>query len=191
VTIRGCGIAAPGATLRWRRCGIICLFQGLLLAWPGFSPAHAVAAELRSWNGGPAPALELTGLDGGRYRLYDFRGRVVLVNFWATWCEPCREEMPLIQRLNKRLSGRPFTVLTVNLDEPEARIRTFLSRNALDLTVLLDTGRNTAKTWNARILPASFVIGPEGAIRYHAVGEIDWNKESVVNQISALLRPTR
>jgi len=186
-----CGTAAPGATLRWHRCGFVCLLQGLLLAWLGFSAAQAAAAELRSWSGGPAPVLELTGLDGKRYRLNDFHGQVVLVNFWATWCEPCREEMPSIQRLHKRLSGRPFTVLTVNLGEPEARIRTFLSRNALDLNVLLDTGRNAAKTWNARILPASFVIGPEGAIRYHAVGEIDWNKESVVNRISAFLPTTR
>jgi len=186
-----CGTAAPGATLRWRRYSFVWLLQGLLLAWPGFSLDQAAAGELRSWKGGPAPALELTGLDGGRYRLSDFRGQVVLVNFWATWCEPCREEMPSIQRLNERLSGRAFAVLTVNLEEPEARIRTFLSRNALDLTVLRDTGRNAAKLWNARILPASFLIGPEGAIRYRAVGEIDWNDGRVIERVVRLLPTTR
>lgn len=186
-----CGAAAPDATLWWCRNGLGWLFRGLFLAWVGFSPAQSAAAELRSWSGGPTPALELAGLDGKRYRLDEFRGQVVLVNFWATWCEPCRKELPSIQRLKERLAGRHFVVLAVNLDEPEARIRLFLSRTPLDLTVLLDPGRKAAREWNARILPASFVIAQDGAIRYRAVGEIDWNEERVVNQVSALLRPTR
>jgi hypothetical protein len=66
-----------------------------------------------------------------------------------------------MQRLKEKLAGRPFAVLAVNLDEPEARIRTFLSRMKVDFTVLLDPGRNAARSWNARILPASFLVGPE------------------------------
>jgi len=186
-----CSAAAPGAPLCPCRHGLGLLFRGLLLAWIGLSPTQAAAAELQSWRGGPRLVLELAGLDGKRYRLDEFRGRVVLVNFWATWCEPRRKELPSIQRLKERLASRPFTVLAVNLDEPETRIRLFLSRTSLDLTVLLDPGRKAARAWDARILPASFVIGQDGAIRYRAVGEIDWNEERVVNQVSALLRPTR
>jgi len=147
------------------------------------------AAELQPWRGGPAPDLELRALDGLTHRLVDYRGRVVLVNFWATWCEPCRDEMPSMQRLKEKLAGRPFAVLAVNLDEPEARIRTFLSRMKVDFTVLLDPGRAAAKSWNARILPASYLVGPDGRIRYSVVGELDWGHERVVGRITELLPP--
>jgi len=147
------------------------------------------AAELQPWRGGPAPELVLQALDGPAHRLADYRGRVVLVNFWATWCEPCRDEMPSMQRLKEKLAGRPFAVLAVNLDEPEARIRTFLSRMKVDFTVLLDPGRAAAKSWNARILPASYLVGPDGRIRYSVVGELDWGHERVVGRITELLPP--
>jgi len=147
------------------------------------------AAELQPWRGGPAPDLELRALNGPAHRLADYRGRVVLVNFWATWCEPCRDEMPSMQRLKEKLAGRPFAVLAVNLDEPEARIRTFLSRMKVDFTVLLDPGRAAAKSWNARILPASYLVGPDGRIRYSVVGELDWGHERVVGRITELRPP--
>jgi thiol-disulfide isomerase/thioredoxin len=111
----------------------------------------------------------------------------VLVNFWATWCEPCRDEMPSMQRLKEKLAGKPFAVLAVNLDEPESRIRQFLSRMKVDFTVLLDPGKKAARAWDARILPASFVIGPDGEIRYSLVGELDWDQERVVDRLAELL----
>ena len=149
------------------------------------------AAELQPWRGGPAPELVLQALDGPAHRLADYRGRVVLVNFWATWCEPCRDEMPSMQRLKEKLAGRPFAVLAVNLDEPEARIRTFLSRMKVDFTILLDPERKAAKAWDARILPASFVAGPDGRVRYSLVGEINWDHEQVVSRIAELLPVTK
>jgi thiol-disulfide isomerase/thioredoxin len=84
------------------------------------------AQELKPWPGVITPALSLSDLEGKPHRLADYRGKVVLVNFWATWCVPCREEMPSIERLRTSLAGRPFVVLAVNLAEPESRIRKFL-----------------------------------------------------------------
>ena len=147
----------------------------------------ANAADLKLWTGGAAPALALTDLEGGSHRLADYRGRVVLINFWATWCAPCRDEMPSIQRLKEKLAGKPFAVLAVNLDEPESRLRKFLSGMKLDFTILLDPGRTAARAWNARVLPASFIIGPDGRVRYTLVGEINWANEHVVARISELL----
>ena len=149
------------------------------------------AADLKPWSGGPTPGLELRELDGRVHRLADYRGRVVLVNFWATWCVPCRDEMPSIQRLKEKLAGRPFEVLAVNLDEPEARVRKFLSQMKVDFTVLLDPEKKVARAWDARILPASFVIGPDGGIRYSLVGELDWAHDHVVNRIAELLPVTK
>lgn len=150
-------------------------------------PCAVAAAELKLWTGGPPPALNLKDLDGGPHRLADYRGKVVLINFWATWCGPCRDEMPSMQRLKEKLAGRPFAVLAVNLDEPESRIRKFLSQVRVDFTILLDPGRNAAKAWDARVLPASFVVGPDGRIRYSLVGEINWDHELVVSRIAELL----
>jgi peroxiredoxin len=147
----------------------------------------AAAADLKLWTGGPPPALALKDLDGRQHRLADYRGKVVLINFWATWCGPCREEMPSIQELKNKLAGRPFVVLAVNLDEPESRIRKFLTQMKLDFPILLDPDRNVAKGWNARILPATFIVGPDGRVRYSLVGEIDWANEHVVARISELL----
>jgi thiol-disulfide isomerase/thioredoxin len=149
--------------------------------------AAGAAADLKLWSGGPPPPLVLTDLDGRAHRLSDYRGKVVLINFWATWCGPCRDEMPSIQGLKNKLAGKPFAVLAVNLDEPESRIRKFLSQMKVDFTILLDPERRAAKSWGARILPASFVIGPDGRIRYTLVGEINWDNEHVVARISELL----
>jgi thiol-disulfide isomerase/thioredoxin len=151
----------------------------------------AGAAELKLWQSGPAPVLALKDLRGRDHRLADYKGRVVLVNFWATWCAPCRDEMPSIQRLKEKLAGRPFAVLAVNLDEPESRIEKFLSEVKLDFPILLDPGRRVAKAWDARILPASYIVGPGGRVRYTIVGEINWDNEHVVARITELLPSAR
>ena len=162
-----------------------------LLCLTALAASLSGAADLKPWSGGPTPGLELQELDGRGHRLADYGGKVVLVNFWATWCVPCRDEMPSMQRLKEKLAGMPFEVLAVNLDEPEARVRKFLSQMKVDFTVLLDPEMKAAKAWNARILPASFVIGPDGRIRYSVVGELDWSHDQVVSRISELLPVTR
>ena len=175
--------AAPGPRGGGRFCGLNVAAFGLSL----FLAFAGHAADLKLWTGGPAPALALKDIEGATHRLADYRGKVVLINFWATWCAPCRDEMPSIQRLKDKLSGRPLVVLAFNLDEPESRIRKFLAQMKLDFPILLDPERKTARAWQARILPASFVVGPDGKIRYSLVGEINWDHEQVVARISELL----
>jgi peroxiredoxin len=144
----------------------------------------AAAADI---VGQPAPDFALRSMKGSPVRLSEHLGEVVVINFWATWCGPCREEMPSIQELKNKLAGRPFVVLAVNLDEPESRIRKFLTQMKLDFPILLDPDRNVAKGWNARILPATFIVGPDGRVRYSLVGEMDWANEHIVARISELL----
>lgn len=153
------------------------------------APFRAPAAELKPVDAPPPSAFELKDLSGRAHRLADYRGKVVLVNFWATWCEPCREEMPSIAKLGKTLAGAPFAVLAVNVDEPEARIAKFLATLPLDFPVLLDPGRALTRRWNVRILPASFVVDREGRVRYTLTGELDWSAPAVVERIRALLPP--
>ena len=144
------------------------------------------AAQLKP-SSTPAPALELSDLDGKLHRLADYRGQAVLVNFWATWCVPCREEMPSIGRLRSSLEGRRFVVLAVNLAEPEARIRRFLEAVPVGFPILLDREARAAKAWQAKLLPATYIVGPDGAIRYRHLGELDWSKPEVRDAILALL----
>jgi peroxiredoxin len=153
-----------------------------LLLW-----CAAASAQLPAWSGGPTPALRLSDLDGKEHALEAYRGKVVLINFWATWCEPCREEMPSIERLRRSLEGRPFVVLAVNLAEPETRVQRFLREVPLGFPVLMDRDTTAAKAWKARILPATYIVGPDGRIRYSYLGELDWSREPVRKQIAELL----
>ena len=157
------------------------------LAWLAAAGA-AGSAELKPAGGVPAPALALKTLDGATHDLARYRGKVVLVNFWATWCEPCRDEMPSIQRLRERFADQPFAVLAVNVDEPASRVQAFVEKTKVDLTVVLDPGKSVTKAWNARILPASYLIGRDGRVRYSVVGEINWDDERVVRQVGDLIR---
>ena len=166
-------------TIASRAC---CLFLALICAAP-----PAAAKQPKPWSGGPTPALVLEDMRGRQVRLEDFKGKVVVVNFWATWCEPCREEMPSLQRLRQKLSGMAFEVVAVNMAEPRSRVQAYLERAQLDLPVLLDPSGDITRNWRARVLPATFIIGPDGGIRYSYAGELDWSEPRIVGLITALM----
>jgi len=157
----------------------------LLLALAVALPASA--QSLKEWKGGAAPALELEDADGAMHRLVDYRGKVVLVNFWATWCEPCREEMPGMEALRSSLQARPFVVLAVNVGEGARAARAFRDKASLRFPLLLDRDMKTTRAWGARVLPASFVVGPDGRIRYSGYGAIDWTAAEVKSAIERLM----
>lgn len=173
------------AALSGMRFVLLIVPSWLLASFAG-TPA---AAELKAVDAAPPPAFELKDLSGRVHRLADYRGKVVLVNFWATWCEPCRDEMPSMAKLQKQLADKPFAVLAVNVDEPEARIAKFLTSVPLDFTVILDPGRSLTRSWKVRVLPASFVIGHDGRLRYTITGELDWSAPAVIERIAKLLPP--
>lgn len=164
----------PSAALLFALC---CMLAGAAAAAPALSPG----------SGEAAPALELKDLEGRPQSLAAHRGKVVLVNFWATWCEPCRREMPSIQRLRARLAGKRFAVMAVNTDEPESRVRQFLTQTQLDLPVVMDPNKTVTREWGVRMLPVTFIIGADGRIRYRLVGDLDWNSETVVGVITQLM----
>ncbi len=155
-----------------------------LIAWPATGAAER---PLKPWDGGSTPALRLPDTTGRVHELSAYRGQVVLVNFWATWCAPCREEMPSMERLRQAMQGKPFTVLAVNLAEPEPQVREFLRSMPLGFPILLDAEMAVTRAWKVRQLPASFLVGPDGRIRYSYIGDLDWSRESVRQTISGLL----
>jgi peroxiredoxin len=147
----------------------------------------ASAQALKQWKGGATPALQLQDVDGKLHRLADYRGKVVLLNFWATWCAPCREEMPSMQSLRESLEGRPFAVLAVNVGEGERAARDFGEKMALRFPILLDRDMTTTRAWSARVLPASYVIGPDGKVAYSYLGAIDWSSPEVKSALERLM----
>jgi len=150
--------------------------------------AGAEIARFVAWSGAETPSLALNDLSGRPHALADYRGRVVLVNFWATWCEPCRAEMASMQRLQERFAGRPFTVLLVNHGETRMRVGDFVRREALAFSVLLDPNQDASRTWRVRALPSSFLIGADSRVRYAVIGEMDWASQESADSIEALLR---
>jgi peroxiredoxin len=122
------------------------------------------------FRGYVAPNFELTDLNGNINRLSDFRGNVVLLNFWATWCGPCRKEMLTFQTQFEDSSGEGFSVLAVNNDEPEDLIRFYLDGLGLTFPILLDPGAKVQELYRVQRYPASFFIDPDGVIRYIHLG---------------------
>ncbi|HXU41434.1 MAG TPA: TlpA disulfide reductase family protein [Burkholderiales bacterium] len=155
----------------------------LLLA---FCALTAQAQPLKPWKGA-TPALELSTLDGQAQRLEDYRGRVLLVNFWATWCAPCLEEMPSIERLRRSLDARRFAVLAVNVGEGPRAAGDFAKKMDLGFNFLLDRDMKTSKAWGARVLPATYIVDPDGKVRYSHYGALDWSSAEVRKAIAALI----
>ncbi len=117
----------------------------------------------------PFPDLDLEGRDGGGVRLSQLRGNVVLVNFWATWCGPCRAELPLLQDLYNRYSDRNFTVLAVNVDSDRDRIAPFLKAQNLSLPIYF-ASPNDAAVMTSQGIPTSFIVTPDGTLEKAYVG---------------------
>lgn len=145
--------------------------------------------QVREWpTAQAAPALQLSDLDGKHWSLEPLRGRAVLLNFWATWCEPCRAEMPALQALARRREAEGLTVLTVNYRESEAAIRRFFDAAAITLTVLLDRDGAAARAWTPRIFPSTVLIDRGGRPRRVVVGEVDWGGDETRRWVDELLK---
>ena len=133
------------------------------------------------------PPLVLLDLAGKRHSLKEYRGKVVLVNFFGTWCPPCLEEMPSLLLLAEALKDQPFVVLAVDVGDSPARLRQVFGEERAAFTILLDSRQTATRSWGAQGFPTSFVLDPEGRIRYSVEGPVQWDDLKVAAQIVALL----
>ena len=122
--------------------------------------------------GGPAPEVSLKDLQGQDVSLSDFRGKVVLLNFWATWCKPCKEEMPAIQASYDKLGDKGFVVLAINELEDTERVADYIRKYNHTFPVLMDRKNQVANKYGVVGLPASFLIDPQGIVRERIVGSL-------------------
>jgi peroxiredoxin len=138
------------------------------------------------------PPLRLPDVDGATHRLADYRDKVVLVNFWATWCEPCRTELPSIERLRAALAHEAFVVLAVQMGGSARTARDVAEELGLRFPMLLDRDSKVTEAWGVNLLPTTFLIAPDGAVASRQVGELDWSAPEARRRVEALLpRSTR
>jgi thiol-disulfide isomerase/thioredoxin len=138
-----------------------------------------------------APPLDLQDARGKRHHLSDYRGMVVLVNFWATWCEPCKAELPSIERLRAALAGKPFVVVAVEMDGSARTSGDTAEELKLHFPMLLDRDSSATTAWKVNLLPTTFLIAPGGSVAFSHVGEVDWSTPEWRGKIEALLPETR
>jgi thiol-disulfide isomerase/thioredoxin len=137
----------------------------------------------------PAPDFDLVDLAGFPRRLSDFRGRPVLVSFWAVWCAPCRRELPALAALKMRLRNTDIEILAVNMGDAADRVAGFLAEHPAPGLPILLGGNTTAKAWHVEALPTAYAVDPKGIIRLGALGERDWASPAVERQLRALDQP--
>ncbi|WP_291144556.1 TlpA disulfide reductase family protein [Hydrogenophaga sp.] len=144
-----------------------------LLLPMGVCAADAVVPT--PWPAGRAtPALKLPVWGGSVQDVASLRGRPVLLNFWASWCPPCVEEMPTLELLATRHQADGLEVLAVNFRETDATVRRFIAQTGLTLPVLRDRDGATAKAFGVRIFPSTIAIGRDGRAQFTVTGEVDW-----------------
>ncbi len=159
----------------------------LLLSFGGLS----LASSLKVFNGNPVPPpLQLKDLQGKLQKLDDYKGKVLLVQFWATYCGPCRKEMPTMNKMAQKLKkdGVPFKILAVNMGESAADVRKFVDIVKPEFTILLDESGNSIQAWKVFAVPSNFIIDPQGRIRYTLFGGVDWTDPELIDRIAALAR---
>jgi len=133
-----------------------------------------------------APALVLQDLQGNKHDLKDYKGQVVLVQFWATYCGPCRKEMPSMNSMMKKMGDVPFKILAVDMGETKAEVEQFVSEVKPEFTILMDEDGKSIGEWSVFAAPSNFIIDPKGNIRYTLFGGVEWDSQELINKLKAV-----
>jgi peroxiredoxin len=145
--------------------------------------------EVPAVEGNLAPDFTLKDLSGRPVQLSSLRGKVVLLNFWATWCPPCQEEIPSMIRLNQAMQGKDFQMLAVSIDEGgKDAVEAFFKKGGATLPALLDTEGTTAKRYGTTGVPETFVIDSKGVILKKVIGQMDWSSPEVLAFLEEIIR---
>lgn len=169
-----------------RKTGLLCL---LCAGWLLSGPACAQGFEVIPWRAGqPTPALQGTDLTGKVWRLADLRGKAVLINFWASWCEPCRAEMPALQQLADFYGPDTLVVLAVNFKESPARVAQYVRSTHLTLPVISDPEGDMARRWGVNVFPTTVLIAADGKPRQRLRGEFDWTGRDAETLLKPLFK---
>jgi len=124
--------------------------------------------------------VKLKDLNGDTISLSDFRGKILFLNFWATWCPPCRYEMPSMEKLYKKLKNKSFAMVGIDLQEPASLVRAFVKNFELTFPILLDSSGDVGRLFGIRSIPTTFILDKEGGIIGQALGPRDWDSDKSI-----------
>lgn len=136
--------------------------------------------------GSQAPNFTLKDLQGKSLSLSDLRGKVVFLNFWASWCPPCRAEMPSMERLHEVMGGKGLAIVAINVENDPKAVRDFLQKNRHSFTVLLDGEAKAQNLYGVYRFPETFLIGKDGKVVQHYIGARDWSSVEFLKYVSSL-----
>lgn len=134
----------------------------------------------------PSP-INLNDVYDRNITIDNYKGKVTLINFWATWCPPCVEEIPSLNRLKEKMKGKPFQLISVNYAESADRVQEFMKKVSVDFPVLIDPQGQLAGQWKVVAFPSTFVIGPDGNIQYGVNAAIHWDTDQIISQLNKLI----
>ncbi len=158
------------------------------LATVQFSAAATQSTSLKAVPGAlPAPPLELNAFHGPKFTLSGHEQQVVLVNFWASWCRPCVQEIPSLHRLQAKIKNPDFSIVTVNVGENRERIARFLEQVPMELPLLMDIDGKVSTDWKIYVYPSSYLVDRQGKIRYAYLGALEWDSAETIKIIQSLL----
>jgi thiol-disulfide isomerase/thioredoxin len=148
---------------------------------------YAASGQLKPYTGDLTQTeIRLPDLQGKTHSLKDYQGNIVLVQFWATYCTPCRKEMPTMNSLIKKMQDKPFKIVTVNMAETPEEVAAFIKEVPVDFPVLLDSDGSTVSQWKVFAAPANFILDKKGNIIFTLYGAIDWDSDDMVNKLTLL-----
>lgn len=158
----------------------------MLLAISGAVHSEQTLTAIK--NTVPAPDFQLLDTDGNTHRLSDYRGKPVIINFWTTWCPPCREEIPSMNRAWQQLEQEGIAMLAINVGEDEETVFIFSADYPTDFPVLMDQTGAVIAEWPVKGLPTTFIVAPDGTIAYRAIGSREWDDRTLLDRVRALRR---
>jgi peroxiredoxin len=169
---------------------VVCLMVALVGIGGAAAPDILPVAERNVVKlGEPAPNFQLRDLNGQPVALSDLRGKVVLLNFWATWCGPCRVEMPEMEQLYRTFSRKDFEILAVSTDAQGVAVtRPFQQENHLTFPILHDADYRVGLTYGARTLPMTFMVDRQGIVRHQIFGARDWGAPEAHQLVQMLMK---
>ena len=135
----------------------------------------------------PAPRFTSSRLNGKPLGTEEVKGKLVLLNFWATWCPPCLHEIPSLNRLVRKMQGKPLRLVSIDFGEPQKNVTDFLKKVQVDFPVLLDSDGSISNAWKVVVLPSTFVIGKDGRIVYGINASIEWDSPEIIALLNKLM----
>ena len=166
------------------------MFQRLILILlASLVPGSIFSSSGEALSIAALPRLEfsLTDLNHHERTLDEFKGQVVLVNFWGSWCAPCLEEIPALQRLAERLHGKAFQIVAINVAEDELLVRAVGQRLHINFPVLRDWDSTVFKRWGGTMLPTTYLLDGQGMIRDRILGSLEWDSREIVERLESLI----